>query len=112
MTGKMIPWRRDVIGRSEPAVLTIVANGQRVPGVVGQTIGGILMAAGLNAWRQTSRKSQPRGLFCGIGVCYDCVCEVNGQSDVRACQRRANDGDVVVFQRGAALDQRDVGESS
>ncbi|WP_297362048.1 2Fe-2S iron-sulfur cluster-binding protein [Mycetocola sp.] len=37
-------------------------------------------------------------MFCGIGVCFDCLVEVNGDRDVRACQRRAVDGDVVVTQ--------------
>jgi aerobic-type carbon monoxide dehydrogenase small subunit (CoxS/CutS family) len=37
-------------------------------------------------------------MFCGIGVCYDCLVIVNGQRDVRACQRRAVAGDVVTTQ--------------
>ena len=37
-------------------------------------------------------------MFCGIGVCFDCVVEVNGLRDVRACLRRAQDGDVVARQ--------------
>ena len=50
------------------------------------------------AWRRTSSHNRPRGLFCGIGVCFDCLITVNGARDVRACQRRATDGDVVETQ--------------
>nr|WP_276514252.1 2Fe-2S iron-sulfur cluster-binding protein [Actinomadura citrea] len=40
----------------------------------------------------------PRGVFCGIGACFDCLLTVNGVRDVRACRRRARDGDVVATQ--------------
>jgi hypothetical protein len=49
-------------------------------------------------FRTTSAAGAPRGVFCGIGVCFDCLVEVNGMRDVRACQRRAHEGDVVVSQ--------------
>ena len=40
-------------------------------------------------------------MFCGIGVCFDCIAEVNGERDVRLCQRRAKDGDIVRSQQDA-----------
>jgi hypothetical protein len=43
--------------------------------------------------------SPGRGVFCGIGVCFDCVVVVGERRDVRACRRRARDGDVVSTQR-------------
>ncbi|MEU8817575.1 (2Fe-2S)-binding protein [Actinoplanes sp. NPDC048796] len=64
-------------------------------GLAGQTIAGVLMAAGRQSWRTTGRRSRPRGVFCGIGVCFDCLVTVNGLPDVRACQRHAADGDEV-----------------
>ena len=75
--------------------LTVTVDGEPVPGVEGQTIAGLMLAQGRLAWRQTARTGRPRGLFCGIGVCFDCLVVVNGLRDVRACQRRAVDGDVV-----------------
>ena len=78
--------------------VTIEVAGQAVRGISGQTIAGVLMAEGRSAWRRTSRHDRPRGVFCGIGVCFDCLVVVNGLRDVRACQRRAVDGDVVQYQ--------------
>jgi hypothetical protein len=75
--------------------ISIVVDGVPTPGVAGQTIAGVLLAQGRLAWRRTPRRGRPRGVFCGIGVCYDCLVTVNGLRDVRACQRRAADGDVV-----------------
>jgi hypothetical protein len=80
------------------AALTISIDGTPTNGRPGQTIAGILLTSGRSAWRRTSGASAPRGLFCGIGVCFDCLITVNGDRDVRACQRRAHDGDVVETQ--------------
>ena len=79
--------------------LTISVDGTPTEGRPGQTIAGVLLTSGRSVWRRTSRGSAPRGLFCGIGVCFDCLVTVNGDRDVRACQRRASDGDVVETQR-------------
>ena len=74
-------------------------DGRPVPFTSGQTVGAALWADGVRSWRRTKFGGRPRGLFCGIGVCFDCLVTVNGDRDVRACQRRASDGDVVDTQR-------------
>ncbi|GLY02772.1 (2Fe-2S)-binding protein [Actinoplanes sp. NBRC 101535] len=71
--------------------------GEQVEAQVGQTVAGVLMSGGRISWR-TSRSGQPRGVFCGIGVCFDCLVVVNDLRDVRACQRRVVDGDRIEFQ--------------
>ncbi|MEU0571372.1 2Fe-2S iron-sulfur cluster-binding protein [Nonomuraea sp. NPDC005983] len=38
---------------------------------------------------------RPRGLFCGIGVCFDCLVTVNGRPPERACLLEAEPGDAV-----------------
>lgn len=42
------------------------------------------MAAGTYVLRQ-SPEGHPRGLFCGMGVCFECLVTVDGQSGQRAC---------------------------
>ncbi|THV41824.1 (2Fe-2S)-binding protein [Glycomyces buryatensis] len=69
----------------------------------GQTVAGVLLAAGRNSWRSTRRGGRPRGVFCGIGVCFDCLVVVNGVPDVRACQRRVEPDDEIRTQHGAEL---------
>jgi hypothetical protein len=80
--------------------LRIVVDGEPVDGVTGQTIAGVLLAAGRRSWRQAP-SGRPRGVFCGIGVCFDCLVTVNEARDVRACRRRARDGDIVTTQSRA-----------
>ena len=69
----------------------------------GRTIAAVLIAAGRSSWRTTRNGGRPRGVFCGIGVCFDCLVVVNGVPDVRACRRVPVDGDVVRTQHGAEL---------
>jgi len=76
------------------APVTIIVDGARVSAYAGETIGGVLLAAGRRAWRHT-RRGQPRGLFCGIGVCFDCLVTVNGTPNVRACLTPVVEGMVV-----------------
>ncbi|GMA94973.1 hypothetical protein GCM10025881_17970 [Pseudolysinimonas kribbensis] len=78
--------------------VTIVVDGEPVTGVRGQSIAGVLLAADRTAWRTTAAGRRPRGIFCGIGVCFDCLVAVGGVRDIRACQRPATDGDLVTTQ--------------
>ncbi|WP_176166108.1 (2Fe-2S)-binding protein [Streptomyces buecherae] len=69
----------------------------------GDTVATVLLTTGRAAWRTTRGGDRPRGVFCGIGVCHDCLVVVNGLPDVRACLREVASGDVVETQRGAVL---------
>lgn len=73
----------------------ITFDGRPVPVVDGQTVGAALTAAGVRSWRTTRHAGRPRGLFCGIGVCFDCLLTVNDRPSVRACLVTARPGDVV-----------------
>ena len=63
----------------------IDVDGQPVTAFEGETIAAALLAAGRHVFRHTAKLSQPRGLFCGMGICFDCLMTVNGVRDVRAC---------------------------
>jgi predicted molibdopterin-dependent oxidoreductase YjgC len=89
---------------TEPFMITF--DGDDVACREGWTIGAALTAAGVRSWRTTRREGRPRGLFCGIGVCFDCLVTVNGRPSVRACLAAARPGDVVRTQEGAGHDDR------
>ncbi len=50
----------------------------------GQTVAAVLSEAGIRVFRQTAT-GKPRGLFCGMGVCFECLVTVDGVPDQRAC---------------------------
>lgn len=90
--------RRIIDDPTEPtaaALDTIRVDGEPVPLRSGETIAACLLAAGRLGWRTTRFDGRPRGVFCGIGLCFDCLVTVNGIAGVRACRRTARAGDVV-----------------
>ncbi|MCQ4084843.1 (2Fe-2S)-binding protein [Streptomyces sp. RB6PN25] len=97
MSPHLVPVEHDSVGRNDRP-LQITVDGEPVPGIVGQSLAGVLLADGRLSWRR-GPSGAPRGVFCGIGACFDCLITVNGVRDVRACRRRAADGDVVETQR-------------
>ncbi|NVI90954.1 (2Fe-2S)-binding protein [Actinomadura sp. BRA 177] len=100
----MSPRLARAAGRRE-VPLRITVDGEPLTGIEGQTIAGVLLASGRRAWREGPSGS-PRGVFCGIGACFDCLVTVNGVRDVRACARRARDGDTIGTQSRAPQDAR------
>lgn len=64
----------------------------------GQSLAAALTAAGITALRQTRCDSPGRGLFCGMGVCQDCLVVVDGEPNQRACMTQARAGQTVAWQ--------------
>ncbi|MEA2726407.1 MAG: hypothetical protein QOF70_882, partial [Acetobacteraceae bacterium] len=66
-------------------------NDQRIEALTGETVAAALSAAGITTFRHTP-SGAPRGLFCGMGACFDCVVTVNGRIGQRACLTPAAEG--------------------
>ncbi|MEU4098020.1 (2Fe-2S)-binding protein [Streptomyces sp. NPDC026673] len=79
---------------------TFTFDGRAVPAHPGQSVAAALWAAGVLSWRTTRVEGAPRGVFCGIGVCFDCLVTVNGHAGRRACVTPVGPGDVVNPQVG------------
>ncbi|MGX7828520.1 (2Fe-2S)-binding protein [Actinokineospora sp. 24-640] len=75
--------------------MNVEVDGAWVTATPGQSVAGLLLRLGRVAWRTTRSGGRPRGVFCGIGVCHDCLVVVNDVPDVRACQRLLADGDRI-----------------
>jgi predicted molibdopterin-dependent oxidoreductase YjgC len=78
----------------------IEVDGRRVIAYEGETIGAALIAAGIYSVRRTAKMHQPRGMFCGIGLCCECAMVINGVPNTRACQTLATPGCRVETQEG------------
>ncbi len=76
---------------SRGAKITIVVNGRACAAYEGETVHAALLAAGYRVLRLTPKNNQPRGVFCGMGVCYDCMVNVNGVPNQRACMTPVED---------------------
>jgi len=79
-------------------------DGRDVTFTDGQTVGAALVGAGIYSWRTTRRQARPRGIFCGIGVCYDCLITIGGVPNQRACLVLARPEMAVTSQPGTGHD--------
>jgi predicted molibdopterin-dependent oxidoreductase YjgC len=75
--------------------ISFTFNGHPLEAAPGQSVGAALTANGITAWRSTRKGGRPRGLFCGIGVCFDCLVTVDGAPNQRACLAEVRDGMAV-----------------
>jgi D-hydroxyproline dehydrogenase subunit gamma len=80
-------------------------DGAPMTAEAGQTVGAALLAAGVRSWRRTRSGGRPRGLFCGIGACFDCLVDVNEDRAVRACLVLVREGDEVHTSASVGVDQ-------
>ncbi|WP_246055287.1 (2Fe-2S)-binding protein [Glutamicibacter uratoxydans] len=75
--------------------ITISVDDAQLTVEAGTTVAGALIAHGITAWRSTRKNERPRGLFCGIGACFDCLVSIDGQPNQRACMVRVCEGQQV-----------------
>lgn len=77
---------------------TISLDGKKITAYPGETLATVLLANGKRVFRHSQTKGQPRGLYCGMGICFECLVTVNGQANVRACQTLSQPDDIVETQ--------------
>jgi D-hydroxyproline dehydrogenase subunit gamma len=81
--------------------VTILLDEEPVEAFEGETVAAVLLARGEIATRRTPG-GEPRGIFCGMGVCFDCLMIVDGVPNTRACMTWVREGLDVRFQDGLA----------
>ena len=78
----------------------IEVDGEKLVAYEGETVAGVLVAAGWRTFRYTEKKKHPRGIYCGIGLCHECMMVINGVPNTKACQTLAEPGCHVKTQHG------------
>ena len=77
-------------------------DGRDMTGYEGEPIAAALKAAGVMVHRYTAKRHTPRGIFCAIGRCTDCVMVVDGEPNVRTCMTMLKEGMKVETQYGVS----------
>lgn len=70
-------------------------NGQAISGHMGETVFTALTRAGVLHLRNAPEDGAPRGAFCCMGLCQECVVEIAGVS-VESCREPVSEGLVVL----------------
>jgi D-hydroxyproline dehydrogenase subunit gamma len=69
---------------SETGTIWVHVNGATIEVPMGATAAVALLIAGRRS--RVSVSGQPRAPFCGMGTCFECRCEINGEPQLRSCQ--------------------------
>ena len=77
-------------------------DGKDIVGLEGEPIAAALRAAGVMVHRHTKKRDEPRGIFCAIGRCTDCVMIVDGKPNIRTCVTPLVEGMEVKTQYGVS----------
>ena len=71
--------------------IQILVDGALVHARAGQSVAAALLACGERILRYTRASGEPRGLYCAMGTCFECVVKVDGIIE-RACMREVRAG--------------------
>lgn len=88
------------------AIVTLDLDGAPIAAREGDTVAAAMLAAGVGHTRTTPVGGRPRLPYCMMGVCFDCLTEIDGAPNRQACMVRVRDGMKLRRQLGA----RDVAE--
>ena len=75
-------------------------EGRPVEARRGDSVAAALLAAGEPVFRASPVSGSPRGPFCLMGVCFDCLVEIDGMPNRQACLVAVEDGMAVRRQAG------------
>ncbi|KLU27232.1 (2Fe-2S)-binding protein [Caballeronia mineralivorans PML1(12)] len=78
-------------------------DGQPASARVGESVAAALFASGMKTLRTSPRECAPRGMFCLMGSCQECLVMVDGRR-VLACRTAVADGMHVEKVPGAGSD--------
>lgn len=89
------------IPRDDAAQVRMEFEGQPLLALAGDTVAAALLAGGHWRFRSTPVSGAARGPFCMMGICFDCLVEIDGVANRQACMVEVRDGMQIKRQQGA-----------
>ena len=84
--------------------VSFLFDDKAMEGFEGEPIAVALKSNGVKIHRYTQKRNEPRGIFCAIGRCTDCIMVVDGTPNVRTCVEPLKEGSVIQTQVGVGPD--------
>lgn len=82
-------------------VVALTVDGRCIEARLGDSVAAALLAAGIAVFRTTPATGDPRGAYCMMGVCFDCLVSVDGIGSSQACLLGVRDGMKIETQTSA-----------
>jgi D-hydroxyproline dehydrogenase subunit gamma len=94
---------------SPAATIAVEVEGRTVRVPEGASAAAAVLIAGLPNIRETPVNGSPRAPYCMMGVCFECLAEIDGVPNRQSCMIAALPGMRIRRQRGArGIDPEDV----
>jgi len=69
----------------QPDLITLYINDNAFKVAQGISVAAALLQNGMKTNRHTLVSGSPRGSYCMMGVCFECLVEINQQANKQAC---------------------------
>ena len=80
--------------------VTITVDGKPILAREGESVAAALLANGIRVLRYSEKMGEARGIYCGIGHCYECRIHLKDVGEIRACITPVEEGMELTVKRG------------
>ncbi|WP_455887234.1 (2Fe-2S)-binding protein [Pseudomonas rustica] len=96
------PLFKPVASESRPTrTLKLTFNGEQLTVPAGVSVAAALLMTGVTRFRATPVSEAPRAPYCMMGVCFECLVEIDGVPNRQSCLIEVSDGMEIRSQEGA-----------
>lgn len=83
--------------------MTVTVEGREIRVPAGASAAAAVLLAGLPAIRETSVTGAPRAPYCLMGICFDCLAEIDGVANRQSCMVAVAPGMTIRRQHGKRM---------
>jgi predicted molibdopterin-dependent oxidoreductase YjgC len=80
--------------------VTLTIDGKPVSTRSDDSVAAAALASGVVRFRTSTVSGEPRGPYCMMGVCFECLLTIDGKSNQQACMVKVRPGMRVKTQSG------------
>ena len=90
------------LAQPDRPLVGIVLSGRAVSAPEGETLAAVLLRESFGPFRTTPAGGRERAAYCMMGVCFECLVEIDGRPSRQSCLTQVRDGMVIQRQEGAS----------
>jgi len=87
---------------SQSSSVTLMFEGHPIKAPEGVSVAAALLINGVTSFRTTPAQSTARAPYCMMGICFDCLIEIDGMPNRQSCLVPVSEGMVIKRQQGAS----------
>jgi hypothetical protein len=77
---------------ADPATIAVIVEGRTALVLLGASAAAAVLVAGFRSIRETPVDGHERGPYCMMGICFDCLAEIDGVPNRQSCMIEARPG--------------------